>query len=314
MKDLIIIGAGPIGLYSGVLAKLHSLDFLIIESQQEVGGQLIALYPEKNIIDLPGFKGITAKEFINQLLNQLDDSSFAHLKLGESVLGFEKKDNHYLINTSKGFFEAKTILICSGMGLFSPRKIGLANEDDFSNILYSLPSKNLLSQKRVVILGGGDSAVDWALALNEITKECSIVHRRNEFRAHDNQVQQMKQSSINIFTPFVVSSLNGNDGTLKSLVIENVENHELETLECDYLFVNYGMIPSKDNFPVKKRNGLIVTNAFFETSMPNIYAIGNIVDYVGKVKNITCGLGEAVIAITKIDQVLNPTKNIPIHF
>ncbi len=314
MKDLIIIGAGPVGLYSGILASLHNLDFLIIESKNQPGGQLTSLYPEKDIIDLAGLPSISAKNYIDQLMLQLANLSSDSLRLNENVLTIETKEDYHIVHTSTSAYETKAILICTGMGLFMPRKIGLNNEGCFNNILYSLPSKQMLKDKNVIILGGGDSAVDWALTLKDLVKECSIVHRRQEFRAQDNQVQTMRNSTINIYTPYIVKELRGKDNFLTSIVLENVDTKNEQELSCDYLFVNYGLIPTKDNFNVAKENGLITVNRTFETSIKNIFAVGNIITYEGKVKNITCGLGEAVVAITKIDQILNPTKNIPIHF
>ena len=194
MKDLIIIGAGPIGLYSGILASLHNLDFLLIESKSQPGGQLTSLYPEKDIIDLAGLPRISAKNYIHQLMLQLTNLSSDSLHLNENVLTIENKENYHIVRTSTSAYE-------TGMGLFMPRKIGLDNEDCFKNILYSLPSKQMLKNKNVIILGGGDSAVDWALTLKDLVKDCSIVHRRQEFRAQDNQVQAMRNSTINIYTP-----------------------------------------------------------------------------------------------------------------
>ena len=167
MKDLVIVGAGPIGIYAGTLASLHGLNAVLIEGQEEVGGQLTALYPEKDIVDLPGFKRITAKGFIDELMRQFNsEDNKTELLINEQVKNFEKVDDYYKVNTSKQVIETKCILLTTGMGIFTPRKIGLENEDSFDNIIYSLKDKSQYKDKIVASLGGGDSAVDWALMLS----------------------------------------------------------------------------------------------------------------------------------------------------
>ena len=172
----------------------------------------------------------------------------------------------------------------------------------------------IFKDKKVCVLGGGDSAVDWALMIERVASEISIVHRRNEFRAQSNSVEKLKASKANIFTPYVPNGLIGNGDKLEKIEIKNVETSELKEIGIDYLVVNYGMIPSQNTFPIEKKGTNIVVNREYMTSLENVFAIGNIISYEGKVKNITCGLGEAVVAITKIDQIINPTKNIPVHF
>lgn len=314
MEDLIIIGAGPIGLYGATLAALHNLKGKIIESTSKVGGQLSSLYPEKNIIDLPGFTKITAQDFINNLEDQfLSNSNHLELKLNENVINFEKIDDVIYIYTNKETYQTKCLLITSGMGLFTPRKIGLENESNISNIIYNVESKDSLKNKDVIILGGGDSAVDWALLLEDVANKVTIIHRRNDFRAQSGSVEKMENSSINILrNKGVVSAKKESEKCI--LVIEDNETKKLEDLSCDIVFVQYGQVPSKDNFPVIKKNNLIEVNVSYETSLENVFACGNICIYPSKVKNITSGLGEVTTAITKIDQIINPNKNIPIHF
>lgn len=314
MEDLIIIGAGPIGLYGATLAALHNLKGKIIESTSKVGGQLSSLYPEKNIIDLPGFTKITAQDFINNLEDQFfSNPNHLELKLNENVINFEKIDDVIYVYTNKETYQTKCLLIASGMGLFTPRKIGLENESNISNIIYNVESKDSLKNKDVIILGGGDSAVDWALLLEDVANKVTIIHRRNDFRAQSGSVEKMENSSINILrNKGVVSAKKESEKCI--LVIEDNETKKLEDLSCDIVFVQYGQVPSKDNFPVIKKNNLIEVNVSYETSLENIFACGNICIYPSKVKNITSGLGEVTTAITKIDQIINPNKNIPIHF
>ena len=313
MKDLVIVGAGPIGIYAGTLASLHGLNAVLIEGQEEVGGQLTALYPEKDIVDLPGFKRITAKGFIDELMSQFNsEDNKTELLINEQVKTFEKVDDYYKVTTSKQVIKTKCILLTTGMGIFTPRKIGLENEDSFDNIIYSLKDKSQYKDKVVAILGGGDSAVDWALMLSEIAKQVYIIHRRNDFRAQSSSVEALDQKGVIKLTPYNVTKLIG-EKSVKTIEITD-NNKDSKTLDIDAIFVNYGMIPAPSSFPVEKIGTAIKVGACYQTSLENVFAIGNIISYEGKVKNITAGLGEAVIAITKIDQIIHPNKNIPVHF
>ena len=148
MKDLVIVGAGPVGLYAGILASLHNLDAVVIEGQEAVGGQLSSLYPEKDIVDLPGFDRITAKGFIDKLVEQFNSKeNKPGLYLNEEVKDFERVDDYYKVTTTKREICAKCILLTTGMGVFTPRKIGLPNEDTFDNIIYSLNDKSKYKDK-----------------------------------------------------------------------------------------------------------------------------------------------------------------------
>lgn len=198
------------------------------------------------------------------------------------------------------------------MGVFAPRKIGLDNENQFKNIIYSIQNKNLYKDKEMVILGGGDSAVDWANTLSSICKKVTIIHRRDEFRAKEEAVKQMLMNNVNILKPYQIKAIKGINDTAQELIITN---NDIETsIHFDYLFVNYGLVSTPIKCDLQTLLGAYKVDTSMMTSEQNIFAIGNACQYLGKVKNITCGLGEAVIAITKIDQIINPNKNIPIHF
>ena len=315
MLDVIIIGGGPIGLYAAHLASLHNLNGILLEARDNLGGQLSNLYPEKDIIDLPGYSRITAKGFIDKLVEQINSrENHLDLHMLESVSSFEKIEGGYKVVTPLDTYETKTILIVSGMGTFTPRKIGLPNEGEFKSIAYAVKDKSIYKDKKVVVLGGGDSAVDLTLMLLPVAKEISIVHRRNEFRAQASVVDELKASSAKVYTPYTCTKLNGTNGVLESVEITNVDTKEVVTIPADSVIVNYGLIPGINKFPIDKKGPNIIVGTSYQTSAENIFAIGNCIGYEGKVKNITCGLGEAVVAITKIDQVINPNKNIPVHF
>lgn len=311
MNDIIIIGAGPIGIYSATLASLHNLKGLVIETLCSVGGQLTSLFPDKEIVDVPGFNKITAKDFIKKLVEQKEiRKNSLPIHLEEEFISYTKKDNYFEVVTNKNTYKTKTILLTTGIGKFSPKKLDLDN-GNYHNIIYSINDLSLLQNKNIVILGGGDSAVDWANALSK-NNNVNIVHRRDEFRAKQESVDQLAINNVTILKPFNVSKLNEENSIITS--IELTSQNETKIIPLDYLFVNYGFITTQNKVNLETKANAYVVNTFMQTSENNIYAIGDCCVYLGKVKNITSGLGEAVIAITKIDQIINPNKNIPTHF
>lgn len=315
MLDVLIIGCGPIGLYGANICRLHSLNGVVIESSTVIGGQLTQLYPEKNIIDLPGFSSISAKNFIDKLLKQHDSlENPLPIHLNEKVISFTKKADYYLVETDKSNYETKTIIITTGMGTFSPRLIGLENESKLKHILYSCNDLSLFKDKNVCLLGGGDSAVDLALMIKPLSKSTSIIHRRDDFRAQSSSVEEMKKIGVNIFPNKKILGIEQEDNDMLNINFEDNKTLNKENLLVDYVIVQYGQIPGKDNLPIEKENNQIKVGDYYQTSLENIFACGNCINYPGKVKNITSGLGEIVTIVTKIDQIINPTKNIPIHF
>lgn len=315
MYDVIIVGAGPIGLYGATLGSLHNLNGLIIEASSTIGGQLTSLYPEKDIIDLPGFNKIKAKNFIKNLSEQYESKkNHFPLKLEEKVCDLKKENDYYLVITDKEQYQTKTIVLTTGMGTFSPRPIGLDNENELKNILYSCKDVEIFKNKDVVILGGGDSAVDLSLLIKPLSKTTTIIHRREDFRAQSSSVDEMYNQKINVLKNKSIISVNHTDDQSLQIKIKDNNTQNEETITTDYILVQYGQIPSKDNFPVEKENNLIKVYDYYQTSLENIFACGNIITYSGKVKNLTTGFGEISTVITKIDQIINPTKNIPIHF
>jgi len=316
MLDIVIIGAGPVGLYASTLASLHNLKGVVLESRDIIGGQLSNLYPQKSIVDVPGFDSVTAEDFVAALLRQNNSrANRLDIKVNETVLQCQKGEHGYILKTDANTYETKTVLIATGMGKSTPRKMGLEKEELFTNIYYSVKDKYIFQDMNVVIMGGGDSAVDEALMLQPIAKSVSVVHRREEFRAQSCSVDLMKNKGVKTYVPYVGKKLIGEGNKVERIVLSNKVDPAKEIeLEADAIIVSYGMVAGKNNFDVEKLGQDIKVYDSYMTSMENIFAVGNAINYPGKVKNITCGLGEAVVAITKIDQIINPGKNIPIHF
>ncbi len=315
-KDLVIIGAGPVGIYGAFYAGLRELNVTLIDALPYLGGQLETLYKEKYIYDLPGFPKITAGDFIQELVKQMETVQDAiDLQLQTTAQSIKKTENGFILTTNNGKIETKSIMIAAGNGVFKPRKIGCENEEG-NNLFYSIQSLDQFKDQEVVILGGGDSAVDWALMLEDIAKKVTIVHRRHEFRAKEFSVNKLKSSSVNILTPFTVSHLNKQGDAIESIVLNNVDTQSQETIQLDSLLVNYGFISSFGSlkeWPLEYVNEGIVVNTLGTTSIEGVFAVGNAAHYPGKLKLITPGLGEVPLVIDAIKHYIDPqykTRNI----
>jgi len=289
-NDVIIVGSGPIGLnLAAKLAKLK-LNVLILEQSDSVGGQITSLYPEKTIYDIPGIKCIKGKDYVNGLF-KLVSKNGAKPMLNEQVISFDSSFSGVTIQTKSNVFQARFLVLCCGLGYYAPRKLDLQNEDDFSNIHYSLQDPQILKNKNVVILGGGDSAIDWTRELSEIAKNVTIVHRRDEFRGDVTPIRGL--SNVSILTPFVPKKLSGDNSRLTSLIIENVETKERREIFLDSLLVNFGSLPpQKENFNLDYDGSFVVTDGTFKTRYNNVFALGDMTTYENKIRRIAPGLEE----------------------
>lgn len=280
-RKVIIIGGGPIGLYAA--SKLA--DYLLIEASSTLGGQLTRLYPEKEIVDIPGIPSINAKEYIELLKNKIDLSK-VHLneKAIDIIVG-----KPIIIKTNKDEYECDNLIISTGLGFSTPRKLGLEGEDECKNILYHLSDYKFLTNKKVAIFGGGDSALDWAKLLSKISDGISLIHRRREFRGNKDTIKDSK--NLKLYLPYVPYSLDVKDNLAKSITIKNVENDELITLDVDYILVNYGNIAEITNFPLEKENNFFIVDNNF-SSKDNIFVVGDASSYNNKKRRIAPGNAE----------------------
>ncbi|MGT2932546.1 NAD(P)/FAD-dependent oxidoreductase [Streptococcus catagoni] len=313
--DITIVGGGPVGLFAAFYAGLRGMTVNIIESLSELGGQPAILYPEKVIYDIPAYPQLTGEELTDNLIKQVgrfEDRITVCLR--EEVFQFEKQDDHFLIQTSKGHRRSKAIIIACGNGAFAPRTLGLENEADFAdkNIFYNVHKLDQFAGKNVVICGGGDSAVDWALALYGLAKKVTIVHRRDVFRAHEHSVELLKASGVTIFTPYIPTKLQGDVDGAKSISIQKVKGEEELQLDLDALIVSFGFSTSNKNLKSwnldYKRSSIKVT-PLFETSQEGIFAIGDAAEYEGKVDLIATGFGEAPIAVNQAIKYIYPDRD-----
>jgi thioredoxin reductase (NADPH) len=320
LYDLTVIGGGPVGMFTAFYAGMRQLDTQLIESLPELGGQVSALYPEKIIRDVAGFPAVKGKELIANLNNQLTefDEFKPDIFCGEEVLTLAKDSDGFTITTSKRTTRTKSIIIAIGSGAFSPRPLAAdydkALEDN--KIFYFVKDLNRFAGKNVVVAGGGDSAIDWALMLEPIANKVSIVHRRNQFRGLESSVNRLKASSVEILTPYNVDNVTdaGADGL--TIGLKKAKAEDTLTLTADALLVNYGFIT--DNKVLKKwglplEHRMLTVDAHMETGVPNIYGVGDAVTYEGKVKLIAAGFGEVPSAVNHLAVSLYPERKQPLH-
>lgn len=310
MLELLIIGAGPTGLYAAFLAGLRRLESAMIESLPEAGGQLIAVYKEKAIYDIPGFPKITAEDYVKEAYKQYQRfEKQIPIYYNQEALEINKKADYYEVVTNGHIFLTQTILIAHGGGSFIPQRI--KTDKPYNNILYFIENIEQYRHKKMVVLGGGDSALDWATSLLEVTSDVTIIHRRTAFRALASSVEEFREKGGKILTPHVIDAYEG-DISLKALVLKNTETQEMIKIDTDYVVVNYGFLLSKsklDDWGIAGEKGLIKVDTTMKTNLNGIYAAGNGVAYPGKVKLISTGLGEAATAIGAIADLLYPERS-----
>ena len=316
--DITIVGGGPAGLFTAFYAGMRQSSCKIIESMPQLGGQLSALYPEKYIYDVAGFPKIRAQELIDRLKEQMSQFETTAC-LEEKVMNVEKKEESlFEITTDKGIHLSRTIIITAGVGAFEPRRLEVEGADKFekANLHYFVDDLNKFAGQKVVVFGGGDSAVDWALMLEPIAEKVTIVHRRDKFRAHEHSVENLMNSKVNVLTPYEPHALEGNDN-IEKVVLRNSKTEELVTEDVDAVIVNFGFIsslgPIKD-WGLEFEKGAISVNSRMETNIPGIYAAGDIATYSGKIKLIAVGFGEAPTAVNNAKSYIDPEARVqPAH-
>ncbi|MFE4427340.1 NAD(P)/FAD-dependent oxidoreductase [Peribacillus butanolivorans] len=316
--DITIIGGGPVGLFTAFYAGMRQASVKIIESLPQLGGQLSALYPEKYIYDIAGFPKVLAQDLVNQLLEQMDQFD-TEICLEQSVETIVRStEGIFAITTTEETHYTKAIIITAGNGAFQPRKLKMEGEEKFenANLHYFVQNMNQFAGKKVVVFGGGDSAVDWSLMLEPIAEKVTLIHRRDKFRAHEHSVERLKQSKVEVLTPYVPAQLIGDKKIEKVIVTEAKSGKPLE-IEVDDVLVNYGFVssigPIKD-WGLEIENNSIVVNSKMETNIKGIYAAGDICTYEGKVKLIASGFGEAPTAVSNAKVYIDPSAKVqPLH-
>lgn len=315
--DLLIIGAGPTGLFAVFEAGLLKIKCHIIDALPQPGGQLAELYPKKPIFDIPGYPSVAAGELVDNLMEQIKQFQ-PGFTLAETAETLTKIDDEWFeVVTNKGtVHRAKAVAIAGGLGTFEPRKPVLENLADYEDkgVEYFVKDPEHFRNKRVVIAGGGDSALDWSIFLADVASEVTLVHRRNEFRGALDSVDKVQalrnQGKINLITPAEIVALKG-DGKLEAVTIER--EGERTDVETDFFVPLFGLTPKLGeiaNWGLEiDKNSIVVNNALdYQTNIEGVYAIGDINTYPGKLKLILCGFHEATLMCQSVYQRLNPGK------
>ena len=327
--DALIIGAGPCGLFQAFELGLLGINSIIMDSMDKVGGQCSELYPDKPIYDIPGIPICSAQELIDNLLQQIEPFN-PKIQLGEEVIGVERINNEYLVTTSKDIqFITKTIFIAGGVGSFQAKRLRLDSINDYEDqwLYYKIQDKNKLLGKNIVIFGGGDSALDWAIEfaadkdfLDSSGTQVSLVHRRNEYRGAPASVNTMKelakQELIKLYEVSTLRSFKTDNNHLKSLTLYK-DGEELE-IEADVALVFFGLSPKLGpigdwGLEINKKS-IEVNTKSFETNHPAIFAIGDIANYPGKKKLILSGFHEAALAAFAAKAIIEPGKKVHLQY
>jgi len=317
--DILIIGAGPTGLFAVFEAGLLQLKCHLIDALPQAGGQCSEIYPKKPIYDIPGFPEVLAGDLVDNLMEQIKPFQ-PGFTLGERAETIQKLDDgSFIVTTNKGTkHHAPIVAIAGGLGSFEPRKPLLENLGKYEDngVAYMIKEPEIYRDKKVLIAGGGDSALDWSIFLADVADEVTLVHRRNEFRgALDSveKVQQLKnEGKINLMTPAEVVALKG-ENHLKKVTVKNTSTSEETDVEIDYFIPLFGLSPKLgpiSNWGLEiEKNAIKVDNTLdYQTNIPGIYAIGDVNTYPGKLKLILCGFHEATLMCQSAYQKIFPDK------
>jgi ferredoxin/flavodoxin---NADP+ reductase len=310
--DLTIIGGGPVGLFGLFYAGMREMKTKVIDSLEALGGQLIAIYPEKYIYDMPGFPKIKAKDLVRDMVAQGLQYGATPV-LGEKVEGLQRReDGIWELTTDRGTAHlSKTVVITAGAGGFAPRKLDLPGltELEGRSVSYFVTDLEAFRDKDVLIIGGGDSAVDWALHLDGIANSLALCHRRDRFRAHEGSVKELLNSSCEVNLFWEVKALHKQNGELTGVTIYHNKGNEERDLKIDAIILSLGFIA--DLGPIKTwglemEGGGIKVNSRMETNLPGVYSSGDIATFDGKLKLIATGTGEVAIAVNYAKTFIDP--------
>ncbi len=312
--DIAIIGGGPVGQYAAYYAGLRGMKTKVIDSLPQLGGQLAALYPEKYIFDVAGYAKVYARDLVENLAEQMMQYE-PTLALDEKVVHLTSSDGLVTMQTEKGHAHyAKSAIIAAGVGAFMPRKIAQAGLEELEGrgVHYFVTDKSVLAGKRLMVVGGGDSAFDWALNLYESAQSMVLIHRSDKFRAHEDTIEKVKALPIEIKTFYELKQVHGEEHVEGVTIFDNRTKEEVY-YPCDELLMNLGFLTNLG--PIKQWGLEIVGNSIgvnsrMETNLPGVYGAGDIVTYDGKLKLIATGFGEAAIAVNHAKAHIDPTAKV----
>ncbi|MCS6862998.1 MAG: NAD(P)/FAD-dependent oxidoreductase [Abditibacteriales bacterium] len=317
LTDVIIVGGGPVGLFAAFYAGMRQMSVKIIDSLEELGGQLTALYPEKYIYDVAGFPKVKAKDLVAALVEQGLQFG-AQVCLKERVEEVRKlPDGTFHVRTSKGEHFSRTVILTAGVGAFTPNKLERLPELEQlegKHVFYFVKDLERFRNKDVLIVGGGDSAVDWALNLEPIARSVTLIHRRDKWRAHEGSVQQLMASSVQVHLFHEIRRVEVNDGRLERVIIfDNRTQEDKPPLRVDAVILSLGfkasLGPIKD-WGLEIEGNSVKVDSTMATNIPGLFAAGDIVTFPGKLKLIATGFGEAATAANYAKNYIDPTSRV----
>jgi thioredoxin reductase (NADPH) len=318
IKDITIIGGGPTGLFASFYAGMRGATAQIVDTLPQLGGQLTALYPEKYIFDVAGFRQVLAKDLVRDLTDQAGQFNFPSY-LGQHVTGLEEEDGHFVLVTDTDRFPTRSVLIAAGIGAFSPRRLPQACAEPWygRGIFDNVVDPDKFRGQKIVIIGGGDSAFDWCHQLRDRAASVTLVHRSDKYRAHGAtvaEVQAAVEAGKTVLLPFhELADVLSVDGALSGIVVKDVKSKESRTLEADAVLPMLGFISDIGplaNWGLTLETPENVVNSLMETGRPGIYAAGDITSYPGKLKLIATGFAEACTAVNQAFHWIYPDKKV----
>ncbi len=315
--DIIIIGAGPTGLFTIFEAGMLKMHCHVIDTLEMIGGQCSALYPEKPIYDIPAHPKILAQDLIENLSKQAEPFHPVY-HLGQKVIKLETDKTEHLVTTDKGTkIKAKIIIIAAGCGAFGPNKPPINNIEDYEgkSLFYLVQKREDFRNKNIVIAGGGDSAIDWAISLSEVANSITLVHRRPKFRcapeSYDQVLKLVAAKKIELAIPYQLDSLEGNNGQISAVILSDLEGNK-KTVQADRLLAFFGL--AMELGPIAEfglnldKKHILVEPSTMQSSSPGIYAIGDIAHYPNKLKLILSGFAESAMACYSARKVVFPNS------
>ena len=320
--DCLIVGAGPVGLFAIFELGILGLSAHVVDNLDKIGGQCAELYPDKPIYDIPGLPECTGLSLIENLQQQIKPFN-TQFYLNQRINSLVKDKDNWFVETSAGQkFLTPNVFIAGGVGSFEPRRPPIDNALKFEGkgISYSVSDKNYYKNKRIVIIGGGDSALDWTVELSKIATHISLVHRRDEFKAVEHTVQQMHQlvneDKVSLYTKFQIKDVEGSDKVQRCIIKDGEEN--TKTIDCDEILIFHGLKmelgPINDWGLNLNEKQVIVNSENFETNLPGVFAMGDISYYPGKLKLILSGFHEAALASQQAFKRARPDENLVFRY
>ena len=321
--DILIIGAGPVGLFTVFEAGLLGLECELVDNLDKIGGQCIELYPDKPIYDIPGVANQTGREHIEALLAQIKPFNYK-VNLNTRVESIKKEKDKWIVKTNNDLsFLTKNIFIAAGAGSFESRRPPVENPDKFlgNGIEYAVRDIKKYKDKEIAIFGGGDSALDWSVELAKTAKKVYLVHRRDEFRGAKHTESQMrelvKSGKIELKIPYVIKSING-DEKFNGVDLMHFESKEIESINCDEALFFFGL--NKQLGPILdwevelEDKKILVNTENFQTNKEGIFAVGDINTYPGKLDLILCGFHETTLAVQEAFKRIHPGERVPFGY